>query len=177
MSHTGPGTNERQASLRRLWNVIVREFIPQPVPRLRPTDEQLTDGHLAVGTIDDAIEESPGSDVVGPDTLIISADVPGHGVLHRKVPCPLPVPGSGRRLVGQIVPFRHTTFDPDFVDDALVVGWPPEGEQRPGAVPSPESGSVACSRMEALGGLQRGGRSGRNPAVGGPVHRHRLHRW
>ena len=162
MSHTDPDTNERQAPLRRLWNAIVREFIPQPVPRLRPTDEQRTDGHLAVGTIDDAIEESPGSDVVGPDTLIISADVPGHGVLHRKVPCPLPGPGSGRRRGGQMVPLRHTPFDPDFVDDALVVGWPPEVSsalepfrpRSPGALRARAWRLLAgCSAVVAVGGI------------------------
>lgn len=82
-------------------------------------------GHLALGTIDDRIEDAPGQDVQGADELIISADVPGHGTLHRRISCPLPTPGSGRGLVGHEVQFRHTTYDPDHSDDILVTRWPP----------------------------------------------------
>lgn len=82
--------------------------------------------------IDDAIEDGP-SEVQGPDTLIISAHVPGHGVLHRRVTCPLPMPGSGRGLVGRAIGIRCSRLDPDDVDDVLVVRWPHEVEraQRP----------------------------------------------
>ncbi|MDV3130349.1 hypothetical protein M1247_35970 [Mycobacterium sp. 21AC1] len=114
------------AAARRLWEAIVREFTPPAMPRSRPSERQLAEGHLAVGVIDDAIEDGPGGDVQGPDSLIISADIPEHGILHRTVACPLSMPGSGRNLIGQSVPFRHTTFDPDFVNDILVARWPRE---------------------------------------------------
>ncbi|SDS92157.1 hypothetical protein [Jiangella sp. DSM 45060] len=120
-----PGAQRRPALSRRIWDAIVRKFPPPPMPRPRPSEEQLAEGHLTVGVIDYAIEDAPGGDVQGPDTLLISAEVPGHGVLHRRVQCPLSMPGSGRGLAGQTIGLRHTTFDPDFVDDVLVVRWPP----------------------------------------------------
>ncbi|MFH9395919.1 hypothetical protein [Streptomyces sp. NPDC017556] len=87
----------------------------------RPEEDRFAEGHLAVGVI----EEGP-SEVQGPDTLVISADTPQHGVLRRRVICPLSISGSGRRLVGQSVGFRHVTHDPDDLDDVLVVRWPEE---------------------------------------------------
>ncbi|WP_420039059.1 hypothetical protein [Gordonia sp. MP11Mi] len=98
---------------------------PASLPRPRPSEEHFADGHLAIGVIDDAIEEGPGSDVQGADMLIINAEVPSHGILHREVLCPISMPGSGRDLIGQTISFRHTTHDPNFINDALVVGWPP----------------------------------------------------
>ena len=95
--------------------------------RARSADSRFTEGHLAVGVIDDVIEEAPG-EVQGRDLLIISADVPGHGILHRKMTCPLSMPGSGRSLVGQTIGFRHIRLDSDDLDDVLVVRWP--GESR-----------------------------------------------
>ncbi|WP_097870873.1 hypothetical protein [Streptomyces sp. rh34] len=88
-----------------------------------PGEERFTEGYPAVGVIEDSIEDGP-SEVQGPDTLVISADMPGHGVLRRRVTCPLSIPGSGRQLVGRAVGFRHITHDPDDVDDVLVVRWP-----------------------------------------------------
>lgn len=82
-----------------------------------------TEGHLAVGVIDDVIEDAPG-EVQGPDTLIISAQVPGHGILHRRVTCPLSMPGSARGLVGQTIGFRHLRLDSDDLDDIAVIRWP-----------------------------------------------------
>ena len=125
MSHTDPGTNERQASLRRLWNVIVREFIPQPVPRLRPTDEQLTDGHLAVGTIDDAIEESPAATSWDPTRSSSAPTYPGTEscIGRSRVRCRFPaadVASSGRLFLSATPPSTR-----DFVDDEHVVGCPP----------------------------------------------------
>ncbi|GAB3616397.1 hypothetical protein GCM10027416_09540 [Okibacterium endophyticum] len=152
----------RTPQTRARRDAIAREFTPPPMPRPRPSAEQLAEGHLTVGTINDAIEDGPGGDVQGPDTLIISADVPGHGVLHRRVPCPLSMPGSGRRLVGRRVPFRHTTHDPDFVDDALVVQWPPEVSRAlepfrpegPGALRARAWRLLAnCSAVVAVGGI------------------------
>ncbi len=99
---------------------------PPPNPPHQPSKQQLAEGHLTVGVIDDAIEEDPGCDVQGPDTLIISADMPGLGVIHRRISCPLPMPGHGRGLIGQAVGFRHSTHEPDFVNDVLVVRWPSE---------------------------------------------------
>lgn len=95
----------------------------RPGKPARPEEGRFAEGHLAVGVIEDSIEESPG-EVQGRDTLIISADVPGHGVLRRRVTCPLSTPGNGRGLVGQAVVFRHIAHDPDDVDDVLVVRWP-----------------------------------------------------
>ncbi|GFH67303.1 hypothetical protein ACFWC2_02310 [Streptomyces diastaticus] len=91
----------------------------------RPPREPFTEGHLAVGVIEEAIEDGP-SEVQGPDMLIIGADVHGHGVLRRRVTCPLPLPGSGRGLVGRAVGIRHRTHDPDDMDDVRVVRWPVE---------------------------------------------------
>ncbi|WP_326698502.1 hypothetical protein OG909_14925 [Streptomyces sp. NBC_01754] len=123
MSRRHLGTHGRSTPLRRVWDAVVREFSPPPAPRPRPSTEQLAEGHLAVGTIDDAVEDGP-SDVQGPDMLVISAETPEGGTLHRRAACPLSMPGSGRDLIGQAVTFRHTTLDPDFVDDVLVVRWP-----------------------------------------------------
>lgn len=126
MSRRASGMHGPSTLLRRVWDAVVREFTPAPMPRSRPSEEQLAAGHLAVGTIDDAIEDDPGVDVQGPDTLVISAELPGGGVLHRTISCPLSTPGSGRRLIGQAVAFRHTTLELDFVNDVLIVRWPDE---------------------------------------------------
>lgn len=91
----------------------------------RPREERCAEGHFAVGVIEYSIEEAPG-EMQAPDTLIISADVRGHGVFRRRVTCPLSMPGRGRGLVGQPVGFRHVTDDPDDVEDVLVVRWPDE---------------------------------------------------
>ena len=96
------------------------------MPRPRPNTDDLAEGTLTIGVINDAIEDGPGGDVQGADTLVISADVPRHGTLHRTVICPLSMPGSGRDVLGQSISFRHTTFDTDFVNDILVVRWPPK---------------------------------------------------
>ncbi|AXK37614.1 hypothetical protein DVA86_24575 [Streptomyces armeniacus] len=141
---------------------MVREFTPPPKPRPAPSEEQLAEGQLAVGVIDDAIEDGPGCDVQGPDMLIISADAPGHGILHRRVPCPLSMPGSGRNLVGQTITFRHTTLDPHFVNDVLVVRWPDEVKRAlepfrptgPGALRARAWRFLAgCSGVIAVGGI------------------------
>ncbi|RII20510.1 hypothetical protein DSC45_04720 [Streptomyces sp. YIM 130001] len=121
-----PRIGGRPSLPRRVWSAIVRESAPPPIPRPAPGEEQLAGGHLAVGVIDDAIEDGPGSDVQGSDTLVISAEVPGQVTLHRRVTCPLPMPGSGRRLVDRTITFRHATLDPCFVNDVLVVRWPDE---------------------------------------------------
>lgn len=127
----------------------------------RPQEERTAEGHLAVGVIEGSIEESPG-EVQGRDTLLVSADVPGHGVLRRRVTCPLSTPGNGRGLVGQAVVFRHFTHDPDDVDDVLVIRWPdkvrralepfrPEG---PGAGRARAWRRLAqCSAVVTVGGI------------------------
>ncbi|CAM5370810.1 MULTISPECIES: hypothetical protein [Streptomyces] len=84
----------------------------RPGRRTRPREEPVTEEHMALGMIEDAIEDGP-TEVQGPDTLIIRADVPTHGQLRRRVTCPLPIPGSGRGLVGRPVRFRHRTHDAD----------------------------------------------------------------
>ncbi|MEU3053648.1 hypothetical protein [Streptomyces griseus] len=97
----------------------------RPGGQARPKEEPFTEGHFAVGMIEDVIEDGPG-EVEGPDTLIIGADVPAHVRLRRRVASPLPAPGTGRGLVGRTVLFRHRTHDPDDVDDVRVVRWPDE---------------------------------------------------
>lgn len=141
MNPTDKGTYARSSLRRRFWRAIVGEFTPPPRPRPTPSEEEFAEGHLAVGMINYAIEDSPG-EVQGPDTLHIYADIPRHGTLPRTVPCPLSMPGSGRDLVGHSIPFRHTTFDPDYSNDILVVRWPPKVQEalkpvryeRPGAL-------------------------------------------
>ena len=71
--HTG-----RQSLPRRFLTAIVNEFTPPPRHRPTPSDNEFAAGHLAVGTINDALEEPPGQDVQGPDRLVISAEIPGH---------------------------------------------------------------------------------------------------
>lgn len=115
-----------QSLPRRVWKAIVNEFTPPVMPRPSPPHKQLTEGHRAVGIINDVVEDGPGGDVQGADMLIIAADVPGHGTLHRRISCPLSTPGSGRELMGKSIGFRHTTFEPDFVNDILVTHWPAE---------------------------------------------------
>lgn len=126
MSERAAEQGERPTLRRRIWTGLVSEFTPPVRPRPAPSDKEFADGHLAIGMIIDRIEDGPGGDVQGPDMLVVSNDVSGHGVLHRQVPCPLSVPGSGRDLIGQPVRFRHTTFDPHFIDDISVVRWPPQ---------------------------------------------------
>lgn len=126
---TGTGTHARSSLRRRFWRAIVGEFTPPPRPRPTPSEEEFAEGHLAVGMINHAIEEGPGQDVQGPDTLVISADILGHGTIYRRESCPLSMPGSGRDLVGHSIPFRHTTFDPDYSNDILVVRWPPKVQE------------------------------------------------
>ena len=113
--------------LRRILAAVLREFTPPAHSRLRtqPTQAEFARGHLTAGMIEDAVEDAPG-EAQGADTLVISAEVPGHEILRRQVMCPLPSPGSGRGLVGRTIGFRHTTLDPDFVDDVLVARWPKE---------------------------------------------------
>lgn len=93
--------------------------------RSRPTGPRAAGGGLVVGVIDGAAEDGP-SEAQGPDMLSITARVPGHGVLRRRVVCPLSMPGSGGRLVGRAVVFRHDGPDSDDVDDIVVVRWPDE---------------------------------------------------
>lgn len=116
-------------SSRRIRKTIAGELAPSPTPGQAPSEQELSEGHLAVGMIDDAVAENPGQDVQGPDTLIISTDIPRHGTIHREVSCPLPRPGSGRSLVGQSIRFRHSTLDPDFRQDILVVRWPRKAQE------------------------------------------------
>lgn len=124
---------DRQADtptiLRRLWKAIVGEFTALPRPRPTPSETEFAEGHLAVGMIDDALAQGPGQDVQGPDTLVISAHIPGHGTIYRSETCPLSMPGSGQDLVGHSLPFRHTTFDPDYSNDILVIRWPPKAQE------------------------------------------------
>lgn len=133
----------------------------RPGKLARPADEPFTEGHLAVGVIEDSIEDGP-SEVQGPDTLIISADVSGHGVLRRRVTCPLSVPGCGRALVGQAVGLRHNTHDPDDMDDVLVVRWPVEVRRalEPFRPEGPGAGRARawrflaqCSALVTVGGI------------------------
>lgn len=67
---------EKPPLLWRVWEAIVGEFTPPPMPRPTPSEEEFAEGYLAVGMINDAIEDGPGGDVQGPDKLVISADIP-----------------------------------------------------------------------------------------------------
>lgn len=116
---------EKPSPLRRVWTTIVTEFTPPPKPRPTPSEKEFAAGHLAVGTITDAIEDGPGGDVQGADMLIVSAEIPGHETIHRREICPLSTPGGGHRLIGQPIKFRHTTYDADYERDILVTWWPP----------------------------------------------------
>ncbi|ABK74837.1 hypothetical protein [Mycolicibacterium smegmatis] len=117
---------EKPPLLRRVWEAIIGEFTPPSTPRPTPSEAEFTEGYLAVGMINDAIEDGPGGDVQGPDKLVISADIPGHGTIYRTRSCPLSMPGSGLKLIGHSIRFRHTTFDPDYSNDIQVTRWPPE---------------------------------------------------
>lgn len=121
--------HRRGSFLRRVGKAVAAEFTPPPRPRAAPSARDLAEGHLVVGVIEVAIQEAPGQDVQGQDTLVISAQVPGTGTLHRTALCPLSMPGSGRDLVSQSIAFRHTTFDPDYEADILVVRWPSQVER------------------------------------------------
>lgn len=123
MSDDEAQPDARPSLLRRIVRVLVDEFAPVPQPRPAPRDKLLAEGHLAVGMIDAAIEDGPSGEQ-GSDLLVIKAEVPGAGTLHRQVWCPLEQPGAGRQLIGQSITFRRTTDDPDFVKDVLVVRWP-----------------------------------------------------
>jgi len=116
------------AMLRRIGSALVNEFTGQPAPRPTPSKKEFAEGSRAEGKIESAIEDT-GGEIQGADYLNISIAVPGGDMLHRQVVSPLSSPGSGRRLVGYHVPVRHTTFDPDFANDVLVVRWPAEVEE------------------------------------------------
>ncbi|MFJ3325836.1 hypothetical protein ACIPMT_15470 [Streptomyces griseus] len=122
----------------------------RPGRRTRPKEEPVTEGHMALGMIEDAIENGP-TEVQGPDTLIIGADVPTHGQLRRRVTCPLPVPGSGRGLVGRSVRFRHRTHDADDRDDIRVVRWPDEARRAPEPLRPEGPGSGRARAWRFLG--------------------------
>ena len=146
--HTG-----RQSLPRRFLTAIVNEFTPPPRHRPTPSDKEFAAGHLAVGTINDALEEPPGQDVQGPDRLVISAEIPGHRTLYRQKTCPLEMPGSGRSLVGQTIGFRHTTFDPDYGNDILVVRWPREVRRALEPIRYEGPGSLRARLWGGLSGL------------------------
>ncbi|MFI6347056.1 hypothetical protein [Streptomyces sp. NPDC050560] len=123
----------------------------------RPKEEPATEGRLAIGMIEDWIEDGP-TEVQGPDTLIISADVPGHGALRLRVTSPLSIPGSGRDLVGQAVVLRHTA-GPDGVH---VIRWPDKVRRTPEPLrpEGPSAGRVRaweflaeCGAVVSVGGI------------------------
>lgn len=79
------------------------------------------DGHACEGVVDRAIEH-PGS---GDDRtwydLRISAALANGVTLRRR----LHLDGEQwERRVGRPVQFRHNTFDPEALDDVLLIGWP-----------------------------------------------------
>lgn len=120
---------QKPSLLRRIWRVLVNEFTPPPKPRPTPSEKEFAAGHHAAGKIMAAIEEPVGQDVQGADTLVIRADIPGHGALYRNEICPLSTPGYGRGLVGLAILFRHTTYDPNYSNDILVTRWPPKARE------------------------------------------------
>lgn len=118
-----------RAMLRRVGRILVNEFTPPPRPRPTPSDQEFAEGYLAEGRVESAIEDPPGGDVQGDDTLNITIDVAGGETLYRAVQSPLGGPGRGSRLVGYHVPVRYTTLDPDYANDVFVVRWPAEVEE------------------------------------------------
>ncbi|MFD0557076.1 hypothetical protein FB566_2331 [Stackebrandtia endophytica] len=102
-----------------LSGVIVEVQVDQPLREAR-----FARGYRAIGTIDEAIEDS-GGEIQGRDTLLISAEIPGAQVtIRRRMVCPMSTPGSCRNWAGLRIAFRHTNLDPDDLDDILVKRWP-----------------------------------------------------
>lgn len=120
-------TGQVKPSLLRRIRKALNEFTPPPEPRPTPSEKEFAEGHHAVGIIYAATED-PGHDAPGPETLVISADIQGHGFIHRHVPRPLGA-GSGHKLVGSSIEFRHTTYDPDYSNDIFVTRWPLEVQE------------------------------------------------
>lgn len=76
-------------------------------------------GHRSAGMVDDVIEE-PASEVGGFSTftLMITAEVPGQVNIRRRLYSHHYPAGPDARE-GQTVVFRHSTLDPDDLDDVL----------------------------------------------------------
>ncbi|WP_353115165.1 hypothetical protein [Microbacterium sp.] len=115
--------------LRRIRRALVDEFTPRPEPRPAPPRKELLEGREAVGIIRYAVSnDSPEGGPTDDDLVIhIDTSVDGqHLTLPRTVRSPLFGPSAGRRLTGEQVVVRHTTLDPTYDNDVLVVGWPAE---------------------------------------------------
>lgn len=120
---------QKPSLLRRIWRVLVNEFAPPPKPRRTPSEKEFAAGHHAVGKIVGAEVENTEGGPVYPGTVVIHADIPGHGPIYRQESCPSSMPGSGSQLIGHTIEFRHTTYDPEYSNDILVTWWPPKARE------------------------------------------------
>ncbi|WP_353115171.1 hypothetical protein [Microbacterium sp.] len=83
------------------------------------------DGHVAVGTVERAIEHPGSGDDQTWFDLRITAELPGGTAMRRR----LHLEGEHLdRRVGRPVRFRHNTLDADDLDDLLFDGWPDHEE-------------------------------------------------
>ncbi len=127
MSDHSAGSRSARSVLRRFGKAIVSEFTPPPKPRPAPLRKELLEGREAVGIIRYAVSnESPEGGPTDDDLVVhIDVNVDGeHVILPRTVRSPLLGPSAGRGLIGTEVVVRHTTLDPSYVNDVLVVRWP-----------------------------------------------------
>ncbi len=127
MSGHSAGSRSARAVLRRIVKAVVSESRPPPKRRPAPLRKELLEGREAVGIVRNAVSnESPEGGPTDDDLHIhIDVSIDGeHVTLPRTVRSPLLGPSAGRRLIGQEVVVRHTTFDPSYDNDVLVVRWP-----------------------------------------------------
>lgn len=136
MSNHSPGRRSARSVLRRIGKGIASEFTPPPKPRPAPLRKELLEGRETVGVIRYAVSNDSPEGGPTDDDLVIHIDVSvdgKHVTLPRTVRSPLLGPSAGRRLIGKEVVIRHTTLDPTYDSDVLVVQWPAEldGELAP----------------------------------------------
>lgn len=89
-------------------------------------------GCRSVGMVDEVIEEPP-SEVGGSSTftLMINAELPGQVKIRRRL-YSQDYPSGPDARAGQILIFRHTTLDPDDLDDVLFVKFAGTGQKERG---------------------------------------------
>lgn len=84
-------------------------------------EAKFADGYTSAGMVDEVIEE-PSSEIGGisTSTIMITAEVSGQVTIRRRLYSPEYPAGPGTR-VGQTMIFRHTTLDPDDLQDVRFV--------------------------------------------------------
>ncbi|SDS92049.1 hypothetical protein [Jiangella sp. DSM 45060] len=95
----------------------------------RANDRRLTalyaDGQTSIGRLDEVITHPGGGDDQTTYVFLISAQLPGEVILHRRLYWgEWDGWGSPERWVGRSIRFRHNTLDPDDLQDVLFDGWP-----------------------------------------------------